>query len=146
MNTVIVPPGLNHCGLPIIIEEIFEKVKQEGFNEGDFMMLELIPNSDLSNYVINLFEMLDGQGISISRMFAVYSQVLVDAFSIHLKKEWKKSNDPTFQKQTNFDEDKEYVKRKFDKLASSYRWNDNKPVNIIPMIHGTDFSVSKKNL
>eukprot|EP01126_Amoeba_proteus_P002306 TRINITY_DN10725_c0_g2_i7.p1 TRINITY_DN10725_c0_g2~~TRINITY_DN10725_c0_g2_i7.p1 ORF type:complete len:398 (+),score=69.59 TRINITY_DN10725_c0_g2_i7:1019-2212(+) len=87
--------------------------------------------------------------MNIKEVYAVFNQILISSFcntyqilchrsqknpTLFMKKTWVLSSRP---------EEKKKVFDFYKERASHYSWNNSKPVDIFPLIHGTDFPISQ---
>jgi len=91
---------------------------------------------------------LEGEKIIIKSIFAVYQRNLLSAFISYIENQQQRlsTNPHIFQNQNwqkdDSDGQKQWIKDSFDKRVTSFSWNDDRIIKIIPQVHGTNFDTA----
>lgn len=110
---------------------------------------ELTKDADKA-FVMNLFSQLDGDGIGVKNIFAVYNRSLVTQLSLTKQKfdnRAERDSQLFFAEKWKLQEETEqksrlrlWTKDNFLNRLSDFQWNQNERVGILPVLHGTSIT------
>jgi len=126
-----------------------KKEKWEYFGNEDFgyFCKEFPPNSSDYNRVTSVFSLLGGDNIPIKRIMGIYNPSVVGAFANSRKLMEEKANSKPWNISWKDDDNeglRENTIKIYSQKVSTFSWNKNSNVPIIPAVHGTGLSVAKE--
>jgi len=103
-------------------------------------------------YVMDLFEMLDGDLIGVKQIYAIFNRSLVTQLSLTKQKFSHRAQHDSnlfFAEKWKLQEDDKlrlrmWTKDHFLNRMSDFEWNQNEVVGILPVIHGTSLDIAWK--
>jgi len=126
----------------------------ERVQEDPPVLRKVLTNKEDKRLVLDIFETLDGTGIGVKEIYAVYNQMLVSAFGltrekftqraaqsaeVFLKEKWRE-NDESDRRRAKREWTMAFLKKKI----SYFPWNSFKAVPVLATIHGTAASAAWK--
>jgi len=136
-------------GLPKEIGWVFDSLKMKPQDGKSYCLTPFKEGDEQYKRVSELFCELDGDKIPILKIYGVYSPRLVNMFLgfKSILEDRFENMEKLFVKKTWCEKDgsgmRQYTLEKFSMFSSRFSWNKTSSVNIIPLLHGTDFEIAK---
>jgi len=111
-----------------------------------YLTKEFPPNSEEYNKVVQLFNQLGGESLPIKSIHGVYNPLLVTEFSTNRKlMEEKVKSEPwtTSWKEDDVNGLRAKVHTEYLRKANNCSWNKDLNVPVLPVVHGTGYSIAK---
>jgi len=132
-------------GLPSEIMWSFEEV------ERDKQLLKLFPMYTKSYQTVAkmFYDHLEGSELIISEIYGVYSESLLNGFSVYHQNLTTRINEAAnlFKHNKWIHQDpsglRKWMMDRYTSFVNLWSWNENSEVSIIPQLHGTDFDIAK---